>query len=187
MMLGRGWGNRRARMARYRPVGAPSHRAAIRLARTRYGAQRGTIASAPDHAAPDGGTQGRSASSMRARVVLAGWIAHHARSRDQSGAWRPSAWQVSNRACISCGNTLCSHLAMKGECARGLKTSRRRKEKRRAERRRPPARSGDRRGPRERRVRGLGAKPPDQDCAAGYGNRNRLTRFSKLVIARDFW
>src|SRR6478752_4674505 len=72
-MLGRGWGNRRARMARYRPVGAPSHRAAIRLARTRYGAQRGTIASAPDHAAPDGGTQGRSASSMRARVVLAGW------------------------------------------------------------------------------------------------------------------
>ena len=42
----------------------------------------------PDDAAPDGRTEGRSASARRAGLVLAGWVANHARSRDQSGPRR---------------------------------------------------------------------------------------------------
>ena len=57
----------------------------------------------PDDAAADGRTEGRSAPARRAGLVLAGWVANHARSRDQSGARRTANRRQSNRACISCG------------------------------------------------------------------------------------
>jgi hypothetical protein len=41
-------GNHRARVARYRPDGAPSHRAAVRLVRSRDGAKRRAVSS-PSH------------------------------------------------------------------------------------------------------------------------------------------
>jgi preprotein translocase subunit Sss1 len=52
----------------WRRDGSP---AAIRLARTRHGAERGTVTAAPADAAIDGGAQGSSASPMRARLVPA--------------------------------------------------------------------------------------------------------------------
>ena len=63
-------------------------RGAIRLARTRHGTERRTVTAAPADPATDGGAQGRSASPRRARVVPAGRIADHARSRDQSRSRR---------------------------------------------------------------------------------------------------
>ncbi len=60
---------------------------AIRLARTRHGAERGAVTPAPDDAATDGGTEDRSTPPRRARLVPAGRLAGHTRSGHQGRAW----------------------------------------------------------------------------------------------------
>lgn len=80
---------RRRRRTSFRERGsAPAHRGAFRLAGTRHGAERRAVTAAPDDAATDGGTEGRSASTWRAHLVSAGRVTDHTRSGHQARAWR---------------------------------------------------------------------------------------------------